>query len=239
MNLNFNEKKPLFQGFARLASGILIAFVLYHLALNYATRDCQSIHQNLQEQGPWVMVILLAVLTVFSFFGVPATIIAIGAGVLMGPIVGAPLTSLAVALSSIAAWSISRNLFRSGKLPTFVELKLNSDWYERMMNDRADSGFHWVTSHAMTSPLPYSFFAGVVGAKVRHLTLPSLIAAIFLSSILHVAGYSLAGASIGCAVINHALGLSIDQYRTLMAVSCLLLVLLSRLQSTIARKRNS
>ena len=239
MTFKLKFQNPTVQGFARIILGVALAFVLYQLALNFATRDCQAIHQEIMLQGPWTIVKLLALCTAASIIGIPAILIAITVGVLTGPFLGAPLTSLAITLSSVFLWIITRYAFPNGMLPNFIEKNLHGAWYDQMMSDRTISGFHWTATHGMTAPIPYAFFAGIAGAKVRHLNFQSLIAGIFAGSILQVAGYSLAGASIGCAVINHALGLSINQYRALIAVSCVILILLSRLQSSMKTRNET
>ena len=104
------------------------------------------------------------------------------------------------------------------------------------MKDRAASGLNWTAIHGITTPLPYSYFSFIVAADVPHLSLFSLTAGVFVGSVLYIAGYTLAGASIGCAVINHAIGIPFDQYRTLTVVSCLILMLLSRLQFSLQER---
>jgi uncharacterized membrane protein YdjX (TVP38/TMEM64 family) len=229
---------PLFQSIVRLGTGIFLAFVFYHLAQNFATSDCRDMQINLQERGYIVLGQLLLVATIVSMLGVPATLIAVLTGTLTGPLVGAPLASAAITISSLLLWGAGRVGFSKRRLPEFIDQRLDkSIWFKNMMNDRAASGFQWTALHGLLAPIPYPFVSFLIGAKVRHLNPQSFIAGIFAGSILQVAGYSLAGASIGCAVINHAVGVSFEQYRTLMVVSCLILILLARLQNTINKNK--
>ena len=149
---------------------------------------------------------------------------------------GAPLASLAVTIGSLFLWGVGRLGYSKTRLPEFLDQRLEqSEWFKNMMNDRSTSGFQWTALHGLLATLPYPFVSFLIGAKIPHLNSQSFIAGIFAGSILQVAGYSLAGASIGCAVINHAVGVGFEQYRTLMVVSCLILVLLARLQNSISK----
>ena len=225
---------PLFQSTVRLGTGILLAFVFYHLAQNFATSDCREMQLSLQERGPIFLAQLLLAATIISILGVPATLIAVLSGTLTGPLVGAPLASLAVTIGSLFLWGVGRLGYSKTRLPEFLNQRLEqSEWFKNMMNDRSTSGFQWTALHGLLAPFPYPFVSFLIGAKIPHLNSQSFIAGIFAGSILQVAGYSLAGASIGCAVINHAVGVGFEQYRTLMVVSCLILVLLARLQNSI------
>ena len=227
---------PIVKSLLRITTGGLLAFALYQLALNFATSDCRTIQINMRDEGLWMIARLIFCATLAAILGAPSALIAVVAGILTGPIVGAPLTSLAISAGSLVMWAVGHFIFRGGRLPEFAEGSIESaNWYQRMMRDRAISGFNWTAVHGLTAPIPYPYFGLLVGAKVRHLTPQSFLAGIFAGSILNVAGYTLAGASIGCAVVNHASGYEVSQYRALMVVSCLILILLSRLQSSIER----
>jgi Na+/phosphate symporter len=104
------------------------------------------------------------------------------------------------------------------------------------MKQRSTTGFHWTITNAMNAPLSYPIFSFIVGMLIPHLTITSLISGVFAASVLYVAGYALAGGSIGCAVVNHALGLPYEQYKTMMLFSCGILLLLSKLQAHLAQK---
>lgn len=224
-------KHPLTRNMGRFIVGLGLAVLLYQFALHFATADCQTLHQELKFRGPKMLFILILGLTGSSFIGLPLSIVAMSAGVLTGPMLGGPLTSISLSIAVTIAWHIGKYFFRSGNLPPGIARQLESSWYKSMMDDHSISGFHWTATHSQRSQIPFSCFAALVGAKVPHLSLPSFVAGIFVGSVIQVAGYSLAGASIGCAVINHALGLDISEYRTLIVVSCLILILLTRYQS--------
>jgi uncharacterized membrane protein YdjX (TVP38/TMEM64 family) len=223
----------------RLATGITFAFLIYQLALKFATGDCASIQSEIRANGPSMMLVLLGSGSFFALVGFPAALIAAVAGLLMGPISGASLASTALVVGSLIAWTIARSAFKNGVFPPIIEKRLHGAWYENMMEERTSSGFHWVLSNAINCPLPFSFFAALVGAKVRHLNLQSLIAGIFASTFFYVAAYALTGASIGCAVINHANGFDVSQYRNMMIVSCILLIALAQIQSNSKPRRKT
>jgi uncharacterized membrane protein YdjX (TVP38/TMEM64 family) len=221
----------------RVALGVTLAFVLYHLATNFASTDCGSIQSQLREGGPRMLGRVLLTGTIAAAIGMPASLIAVTAGVVTGPFIGAPLTSISVALASLALWGLGRLLNRRNRLPGSLDRLLeNSAWFQSMMDKRPESGFHWTAVQGLVAPVPYPYFGFIAGAKVPHLNAQSFLTGVFASSIIHSAGYSLAGASIGCAVVNQAVGFSIDAYRHLIIVSCLILILLSKIQSTITEK---
>jgi uncharacterized membrane protein YdjX (TVP38/TMEM64 family) len=215
----------------RLLAGGVFAFLIYQVAIHFATGDCTSLQSEVRSRGPSMLLLLFTMATIFAIAGLPAAMIAAMTGVLMGPVSGASLASTALTLGSLVAWKLARMLFKDGTLPKVVEQKLQGPWIDNMMDQKTATGFHWITSNAIASPLPFSYFAAVTGSKVPHLNLQSLIAGIFASSFFYVAAYALAGASIGCAAINHALGFDVSQYRTMVIISCLSLILLARLQS--------
>jgi uncharacterized membrane protein YdjX (TVP38/TMEM64 family) len=230
---------PLFQSIVRLGTGIILAFIFYHLAQNFATSDCREMQSSLRERGPVLLGQTIIAATMGSILGVPAALIAVITGTLTGPLVGAPLASFAVTIGSLLLWGLGRLAFSQRRLPEFIDERLNkSTWYKNMMNDRAASGFQWTALHGLLAPLPYPLVSFLIGAKVRHLNPQSFVAGIFMGSILQVAGYSLAGASIGCAVINHAIGEGFEQYQTLMVVSCLILIMLARLQNSLVSNQS-
>ena len=230
--------RPNYQSLLRIGTGVALAFVLYHLAINFATTDCDTIQSQLRQGGPRMLGRLVLVGTIGALIGMPSSLIAVAAGVLTGPFIAVPLTSISIALGSLILWGIGRLYISNQKLPKVLDDYLeNKPWFQHMMNQRPGTGYAWTAIQGLVAPLPYPFFGFIVAAKVPHLSLQSFLAGIFSSSLLHSAGYSLAGASIGCAVVNQSLGFSIEPYRILVVLSCAILVLLSRIQSIVSEKK--
>lgn len=228
---------PIFHQISRLVTGGLFATLLYYIASEYATTDCQTTQLNILQGGPDVAIKLFLALLLLASIGVPAAVIGVIAGILTGPFVGAPFASLTVVCSSLVLSSLGRLFAYTGHLPSSIHDRWQSSpWFQSMMKDRAASGLNWTALHGLTTPLPYSYFSFIVATAVPHLSLLSLTAGVFVGSVLYIAGYTLAGASIGCAVINHAIGVPFDQYRTLTVVSCLILLLLSKLQFSLQER---
>lgn len=234
--LSVNDR-PSYQSLLRIGTGVAIAFLLYHLAINFATADCASLQSQLRQGGPRMLGRLLLVGTLAALVGVPSSVIAVASGVLTGPFIGIPITSISIAVGSIISWAIGRLYIKDRGLPkVFDDYLENKVWFQHMMNQRPETGYNWTAVQGLVAPVPYPFFGLIVATKVPHLNFRSFLAGIFASSLLHSAGYSLAGASIGCAVVNQALGFSIEPYRTLIVITCLILVVLSWIQSLISEK---
>lgn len=213
-----------------------LAFIIYQLALNFATGDCSSLQQDMRAQGPLALSLFLLIATLLAAAGLPTAILSALGGILFGSFPGGSLVSVAICIASISAWALARTLWSNGMFPSAIENRLKKQWFEDMMNDRTDSGFHWVMKSANRCPLPFPYFCAIVGVKVQHLNLIPIIAGLFASSFIHVAAYSLAGGSIGCAVMNHALGLDISEFRPAIIASCLILMLLAQIDSFRVRR---
>ena len=234
--LSLNDR-PSYQSLLRVGAGVAIALILYHLAVNFATADCASLQSQLRQGGPRMLGRLLLAGTLAALLGMPSSVVAVAAGVLTGPFIGIPVTSISIALGSIIPWTVGRLYIRGRELPKVFDDNLEKrPWFQHMMNQRPGTGYNWTAVQGLVAPVPYPLFGFIVATKVPHLNFRSFLAGIFVSSLLHSAGYSLAGASIGCAVVNQSLGASIEPYRTLIVISCLILVVLSRIQSLISEK---
>jgi uncharacterized membrane protein YdjX (TVP38/TMEM64 family) len=224
--------EKLSRGFIRLISGFMIALGIYYASITYASVDCHSLQMTNQSGGITSAIKITLLLALISVFGAPSTITGIIAGLLLGPAIGAPLASLAIVLASMVFWGIGC-LFRDKfEVKNGIESRLlKQRWFNSIMMKKSNSSFHWTLSSSMIVPISYPVFALICGMLVPHLTFISTITGIFAASVFHVAGYALAGGSIGCAVMNHALGLSFENYKIMMFISCFILLLLSRLQS--------
>lgn len=216
----------------RLAFGVLIGVTVYKAALVYATVDCQTLQDSVRYNGHLSAFKILIGLVVLSSVGVPAAIGGLLGGLLFGPIIGGPFASLAVLISSILLWLIGKQIKSISWIDNFIERHLASrEWFKRAMGLHSTSGFHWITSQGIIAKVPLPIFALMIGARVKHLTPASFVAGIFAASVFYIAGYALAGASIGCAVVNHALGVSFEQYKMMTLISCVVLLILSKVQS--------
>jgi uncharacterized membrane protein YdjX (TVP38/TMEM64 family) len=224
----------------RIAFGVALGVVFYKLALVYATVDCQTIQDSVRGSGHTGALKILLGLIVLSSLGVPAAISGLIAGLIFGPVVGGPFASLAILISSVLLWLIGKQIRNMPWTHSFIEQQMASQaWFQNAMNQHSTSGFHWVASQGIIAKAPLPIFALMIGATVKHLAPASFLAGIFAASVLYIAGYALAGASIGCAVVNHALGLSFDQYKTLTIISCMTLLILSKAQSYVQGKVQS
>lgn len=216
-------------GTLRVFTGIALAFLTYQAALYFATGDCASLQVGLREKGPIALGAFLSVAALLTITGIPIAVISAAAGMLLGPISGGSVASTAVSVASITSWYLARKLYMDRDLPALLEQSVTKPWFNKIMNEKTQSGFHWVTKSASICPLPFPYFSALLGVKVRHLSGPAIVAGVFVSSFLHVAAYSLAGGSIGCAVMNHAVGVDISQYKFSIIVSCVFLILLARM----------
>lgn len=188
-------------------------------------------------QGPIMMIILLGASFCFSLLCLPTSIIAIFAGIFIGPATGAPIVSAGVVLASATMFYLGRIFCKNKNLPPQLDhLIVQSRWFNVMMEDRATSSFHWCAKYSLLSPVPYAFFSLLVGSKINHLKANSLVSGVFVGSLLHIAGYTLAGAGIGCALINHAIGKATKPFSWLVLISCIILLLLSRYQQNLQKK---
>ena len=231
------SNRPNYRSLIRIMTGVVLALLLYHLAINFATTDCTAIQSQLRDGGPRMLGRLLLAGTLAALLGFPASLIAVSLGILTGPFVGIPLTSISISLGSLVLWGIGRTAFKTKTLPQVLDRYLDRQtWFQNMMNQRPGTGYNWTAIQSLVAPIPYPIFGFITGARIRHLTIRSFLAGIFASSLLQSAGYSLAGSSIGCAVVNQALGYSIAPYRLLIVLSCLILVVLSRVQSILSEK---
>jgi uncharacterized membrane protein YdjX (TVP38/TMEM64 family) len=206
--------------------------LIYQVALQLATGDCQTIQTNIRAGGINGLSLVFAATTILAIFGAPIAIISALAGLLLGPITGGAMTSAAISAGAILAWLIARWTFRKGAFPDHVEKKIQQSWYQEMMDQRTDSAFDWVKTFSIKCPLSFPHFTALVAVKVRHLKLAPIISGIFAASILYVIAYSLAGGSIGCAAVNHAVGADIAPYKNSIIGSCLLLLILAKFQKT-------
>jgi uncharacterized membrane protein YdjX (TVP38/TMEM64 family) len=224
-------------GAARLAIGILLAYVLYQAALNFATTDCREIQTSFQLAGPTMALRLVFAATLAAAAGVPAAIIAVIGGVLTGPFMGVAISSFGLTAASTLFWVAGRYFYKGPVITQTIDRKISaSGSYQAMMADKSISGFHWTAINSFCSVFPFPLFALIAGQKIPHLSFQSLITGLFAGSIALVAGYTLAGASIGCSLINFAQGVEFSGYRTLMIISCLILALTSRIQSQLDLK---
>jgi uncharacterized membrane protein YdjX (TVP38/TMEM64 family) len=221
----------------RIIVGILLATVLYQFAKSYATSECSGL-QSAVARDPKTLIQLSIIAGSMAFAGTPAAIVAVFLGIFMGPVIGAPIGSMAITMSAGLWWLIGHFALPHGFKPQKLDQHLESQsWYTNLMRQNAQSGFHWTAHHGFVSNIPFSVLSVIVGAKVRHMSFVSFITGVFIASLAVLIGYCLAGASIGCAVINHAQGYDFSHYQTPMLVSCVILVLLSKTQS-IVEERN-
>lgn len=224
----------------RIVCGVALGVVFYKLALVYATVDCQTMQDSLRGSGHTGALKILLGLIVLSSLGVPAAISGLIAGLIFGPAVGGPFASLAILMSSALLWLIGKQIRNMPWTQNFIEQQMASQaWFQNAMNQHSTSGFHWVASQGIIAKAPLPVFALMIGVTVKHLAPASFLAGIFAASVLYIAGYALAGGSIGCAVINHALGVSFDQYKNLTIISCIALLILSKAQSYVQGKVQS
>lgn len=224
----------------RLTFGVALGVIFYKLALVYATVDCQTMQDSIRASGHTGALKILLGLIFLSSLGVPAAISGLIAGLLFGSAVGGPFASLAVLVSSVLLWLIGKQIRNLPWTQSFVEQQMASQaWFQNAMNQHSTSGFHWVASQGIIAKAPLPIFSFMIGAAVKHLAPASFLAGIFAASVLYIAGYALAGASIGCAVVNHALDVSFEQYKTLTIISCIALLILSKAQSYVQGKVQS
>jgi uncharacterized membrane protein YdjX (TVP38/TMEM64 family) len=190
--------------------------------------------------GPLSIARLVSISFAAAFIGIPSSVIAVIAGLLVGPIMGASTTSFALTLASGLSWSIGRYLYKGPLINSSVDgLMTENSTYKSMMSDRSTSGFHWTAFNSFCSVMPFPLFAFIAGQRIQHLSFQSMITGVFAGSLTLVAGYALAGASIGCSLINYAQGIAFTKYNTLMVISCLILAIIARLQSQIESQRNA
>ncbi len=221
----------------RVVAGVVIAVLLYQIAQNFAISDCGELQLATRKGGVVALVKILLGGSLLAIVGAPSALVAILAGLLTGPIIGAPISSMALVIASVFWWSLGHFFFQDGLSPASFDARIEkSPWYVNMMRQNSNSGFHWTIIHGFIKPVPYALLGLIVGSKVRHLSFLSYISGIFIGSIILLAGYCLAGASIGCAVVNHAQGYDFAQYKLPMLISCMILALISRIQS-IAEER--
>ncbi len=224
----------------RLAFGLVLGVTLYKVALMYASVDCQTMQDSVRNSGYRGALKILIGLFTLSSLGVPAAIAGLLGGLFLGPALGGPFASLAVLISSVCLWLLGKKIQNISWANSIIERHLTSQaWFQRAMELHSTSGFHWLTSQGIIAKVPLPIFALMIGARVKHLTTTSFVAGIFAASVFYSAGYALAGASIGCSVINHALGVSFDQYKTLTLISCILLLILSKVQTYVQGKVES
>jgi len=223
--------------FLRVVGGVALGFCIYYVAYNYASVDCQTMQSANLAAGANAAWKITSLLILIASLGVPSAICGVVAGLMLGPTIGGPLASLAIVIASSLFWAIGHFAGKNNGLKSATEALLASrSWFYEAMKQRSATGFHWTVANAINAPLSYPFFSFIVGMQVPHLTFFSMISGVFAASVLHVAGYALAGGSIGCAVVNHALGLPFEPYKTMMLVSCAILLLLSKLQAYMDQK---
>ena len=233
MSQNKTNARPIISHLLRVLSGVSLGFILYYAAARFATYDCQTMQLTVRSGGLANVLALLAGLILLLMVGIPSAVIGIISGMLAGPILGAPIASASIVVTSLALWLAGKTLASYSKVPLFLTQKTDSSpWLQHALNQRSKSGFHWIVAHGVNAPMSYPYFSFIIGTQIPHMTFLSVASGIFAGSVLYLAGYALAGASIGCAVINHAIGTSFEQYKPLMLVSCLILLMLSRVQAT-------
>jgi uncharacterized membrane protein YdjX (TVP38/TMEM64 family) len=221
----------------RVVGGVALGFLIYYAAYHYASVDCHTMQTINLSAGRHTVAKIAALLIIIASLGIPSAISGIVAGLLLGPTVGGPLASLSIVIASCIFWILGHLAGRNPSLKSSVEGLLSArHWFHEAMKQRSTTGFHWTIANALNAPLSYPFFSFIVGMLIPHLSITSMISGVFAASVLYVAGYALAGGSIGCAVVNHALGLPYDQYRTMMLFSCGILLLLSKLQAHLAQR---
>lgn len=231
-----NNKNPALapRTILRLLAGLGLGVCVYYVAQRFSSVDCQAMQAANRTGGGLSAFSFLFLFTLLISLGAPAAILGTIAGLLLSPPIGAPLASLAVVLASTIFWGLGRLSHLSPKLKQFFGDKLlHRKWFSRIMENKASTGFHWTISTSINSTLSYPLFAFISGFAIPHLKFPSLITGIFASSALYIAGYALAGGSIGCGVVNHAISHPFEQYKPMMLLSCVLLFLLSKAQSSL------
>lgn len=227
------------QKFVRLLAGLGLGVSVYYVAQSFASVDCQAIQAANRAGGLRSVVSFIGLMTLLISLGVPAAIIGTLAGLLLSPPIGAPLASFSVVLATAVFWGLGRLTHLSPALKKrFLSRLENMKWFNEMMDNKASSGFHWTVSASLNSPISYPLFAFFAGLTVSHLRFAALITGIFASSALYIAGYALAGGSIGCGVVNHAINQPFEQYKPMMLLSCALLLMLSKAQSALQQKGN-
>jgi uncharacterized membrane protein YdjX (TVP38/TMEM64 family) len=223
----------------RVLAGVILAFGLYQFARGYATADCMQMQTNIRQGGLHSLVFVLMAGTVMALLGAPAAIVAVFSGVCLGPMAGAPMSSLALTLGAGLWWMVGHWLLPHGLRPLSMDQYIEDrSWYQDLMRQKAKTAFHWTVRNGFIAPIPFAVLGLVVGSKIRHMNFRSFMTGVFMSSFVLLLGYCLAGASIGCAVINHAQGYDFSQYKTLMILSCVILALLSKAQTIIQERAN-
>lgn len=163
--------------------------------------------------------------------GLPLAVCALVAGFITTPLTGAGIVSAAAAFSfaiAFVAGRISGN--ESAMLMKFERWATGRLWYTDMLSSSTGSGLSWTMQQMNRVPIPLTWFSAYCGATIKHLSLPSFIAGSFASTVIVVFAYSLAGGSIGCAILDAARGLSTKAYLLPVICSTLAIVLASKLQ---------
>ena len=223
----------------RVFIGLIFAVALYQLAKSYATSDCAQLQTDIRRGGSVALQKIALVSSLLALAGAPAAVVAVFLGIFIGPIAGAPMSSLAIAVGAGFWWLIGHFCLPHGLMPVPLDNYVEErPWYGNLMRQNAKSAFHWTVRNGFVAPIPFAVLGLVVGAKIRHMNFLSFITGVFISSIALLMGYSLAGASIGCAVINHAQGYDFGQYKSLMLLSCVILTLLSKIQAIVEERVN-
>lgn len=215
----------------RFALGAVIATLLYYTTQKYVTMDCQTIHLNVHNGGIATLGRIVLGIATMILLGFPIAGVALLAGIVTTPLVGAALTSFASAMAFAFFFLLGRLIGRDHPIVrSFEGWASQKIWFSDMHSSHSTSGIGWTAEQSAQSPLPTAWFSAYCGAVIRHLTLPSLIAGTFVSTSVVVLSYSFAGSYIGCAVIDRSLDLPIRPYLAPAVLSGILLLISSRLR---------
>jgi hypothetical protein len=113
--------------------------------------------------------------------------------------------------------------------------KFNFKHYESMFLRTSRTPIVWIIANVWEYAPTIPKFAALIGERIAHLNLSSLMVGIFWSALPTTFAYSVAGASIGCSIVDSGLGLATSSYRSMIILSCALLAVVSTLPS-IGRK---
>lgn len=219
----------------RLAMGVLFAIVAYYATIFSPIPDCSTLRLTVHSGGILALARIVLALFAAILIGIPTPIAAVVAGLLTTPFTGSAITSLALILALVIAFSIGRLLGKQNQMIVrFEHWASGRLWFTDLIATRAQSGLHWASEFIYKTPLPPTLFAAFCGAVISHMQLVELIAGAFLSFIAVIVAYSLAGGTIGCAFLDYTHGFPTTDHILPIIISIIALVIVYKLRSRIS-----
>lgn len=219
----------------RFCVGTAIAAASYYFVSISSLQDCSTLRLTVHNGGILALGRIALALFAATLIGIPTPIAAVCAGILTNPMTGSALTSFAFITALAVSFGFGRIVGRNHPLVRRFERWASGRlWFSDLMAARAQSGLHWASEFIYRTPIPPTLLAAFCGASIKHLQLVELLAGGFLSVIAVIVAYSLAGGTIGCALLDYTHGFPTEDYILPIILSALALIIVSKLRPRIS-----